>query len=195
MARRGDVRPDGHPHRAFLVAGDAHRDGQPGGVAVRGDHHRRPERTTVLGPHTDDPPAAQHRLGDVRPLDQPGTATDGVAGEQLVQLRPSPGHAVVREVGQLGPVEGERTPVAAVDPQPTVVHPAGILRGVQAETDQLLDRPGSQAVTADLVPGEGGLLQQCDVEAQTGQVGGSGGAAGAGTDDHHVMLGHHITLG
>src|SRR5699024_9752530 len=54
------------------------------------------------------------------------------------------------------------------------------------EADELADRAGGQAVAADLVAGEGRLLQQQHVQPVPRQVGGRRRPAGARPDDDDV---------
>src|SRR5690606_38056763 len=99
----------------------------------------------------------QQRSGDVHPLEDLGPGGPGMVGEDLVEVAPGAGEPEARERGGLRPGQLEAVP-AAVDPQALVAHPAVL--GAQRDThrDELTDRPGGQAVTTDLVAGEGGLL-------------------------------------
>ena len=88
--------------------------------------------------------------------------------------------------GDVGPRQLE--PVAAADdPQSMVADPAGLVE-VDAERDELLHRTRGESVTADLLARERRLLQEHDVDAGLGEVGGGGGAARPGSDDDDVSL-------
>ena len=66
------------------------------------------------------------------------------------------------------------------------MQPAGLGAGVDAHGDELLDRARGEAVAADLLAGEGGLLQQQHVEPGAGQVGTRRSSRRAGADDDDV---------
>jgi len=110
---------------------------------------------------------------------------DRVPGEDVVEVHPGAHEAVGRELRRVGPVELQ--PVAAADdPQALVLDPSVVFGRGHPQGDELADRPRRQAVAADLLAGEGGLLQQQDVEPRHGQVCRRRRAAGAGTDDDDV---------
>src|SRR5690606_30266244 len=86
---------------------------------------------------------------------------------------------------EVGPGQLQPHP-AAVDAQPVVTDPT--VRGIDTDPhlDQLLDRPRGETVAADLLPGEGRLLQHEHVEPGLREVVRRGRAAGPGTDDDDV---------
>jgi len=109
-----------------------------------------------------------------------------VLGEELVEVGAGTYEAVVREVIELGPRHLERLDASSVDAKALVAQPSGFGGGVDAELDELAGRPRRQAISADLLAGEVGLLEDEDVEAGTGQVRGGGGATGASADDDDI---------
>src|SRR4029453_1960792 len=72
-----------------------------------------------------------------------------------------------------------------VDPQPLVpLEPR--VAGVDAKAPQLHDRAGGEAVAADLLPRERGLLDHEHVESAAGEVVGHGGTSRTRADDQGV---------
>ena len=129
--------------------------------------------------------AVEHRPGHVGALVQAGAGLLGLPGDDLVEVHPGANQAVVGERRQLRP--GQLQPHAtADDAQPVVADPAVLSRRLDADREQLLDRTRRETVSADLLAGKGGLLQQQDVEARLRQVVRGRGAGGAGADDDHV---------
>jgi hypothetical protein len=126
----------------------------------------RPVRSSTIGPLT-----LQRLLG--------------VAGELLVEVVALADQAVVREGGEIGPVELEPD-AAADDPQALVAQPAGLLGDVDAHGDELLDRARGEAVAADLLARELGLLQEQDVETGLGEVVRGRGAGWPRAHDDHI---------
>ncbi len=188
-----EVRPHRDAHRAVLALVQPHRQGDAGGVAVGGDHQPGAVGDLLavpLGDHADDVPAAvvEDRGGDVHPLQQADARLDRVGGQDLVEVLAGAHQAEVGEARQLRPVELEAHP-AADHAQALVADPAG---GVDVDThrDELLDRSGRQPVAADLLAGEGGLLEQQDVEPGLREVecGCRTGGPGADDDDVGVSL-------
>src|SRR5690606_28742104 len=88
------------------------------------------------------------------------------------------------ETLQLGPVELEAQ-AAADHAQALVAHPAGTV-DVDPHVHELLDGARGEAVTADLLPGEAGLLQHQHVEPGACEVEGGRGTGGTGADDDDV---------
>ena len=128
--------------------------------------------SAVLAMHAGDPagPLVPDRRRDRGGDPHPGAGLDREGGQHLVEVAPGPDQTEVREVLQDRP--GQLQAGAAADhPQALVLDPvrAG---DVDAQGEHLLDAARGQAVTADLVPREGGLLQQQHVDAGAGQIGG-----------------------
>ncbi|GAA3124411.1 hypothetical protein GCM10020001_051440 [Nonomuraea salmonea] len=168
----------------------AHAEGQPGAVAVGGDDHRAAELPAVLGGDADDVAAAvvEDRACDGDALHQAYAVLDRVGGDDLVEVLPGADEPEVREALELRPVELEAQ-AAADDAQALVPDPAGRV-DVDAHVLELLDGARGQAVAADLLAGEPGLLQEQHVEAVLREVPGGGGAGGAGADDDDIGIAH-----
>src|SRR5690606_32260539 len=96
-------------------------------------------------------------------------------------------HAPAGELVEVGPGELEAVP-AAVDAQTLVPDPAVLLRHGHTHRDELTDRAGGEPVPADLLPREGRLLQDEDVETGDGEVVGSGRAGRTCADDDDVRI-------
>jgi len=112
-----------------------------------------------------------------------------VPGEELVEFRAASRQAEARERLQFRPREHEGRHPAAVDPEAVVVDPARGLRDVETQADHRPGAPGRQPVTAHLVAGELGLLQQRHLQAAAREVPRGRRAAGAGP--HHDDVGFH----
>ncbi|CAK7281866.1 hypothetical protein SGPA1_12659 [Streptomyces misionensis JCM 4497] len=192
VAGRGEVRAHRDAHRAVLAPVQAHREGQPGGVAVGGDDERRVEGGLALlladlGGDTGDPAGAlvHDRAGDVAALVQPRARLLGVAGQDLIEVVALADESVVRVGGEIGPVELEAG-AAADDAQALVAQPARLLGDVDAHGDELLDGAGGEAVTAHLFAGELGLLQEQYVETGLREVVRGRGAGWPRAHDDHI---------
>ena len=196
VARARVVGAHGHAHRAVLALLAAHRQGQPRGVAVRGDDQRRgiPELGAggaallvhrLGGDAHDGALGVQDRAGDVGGLAQSRTVLDRVLGEDVVEVLPRADQAVGREAREVGPRQGQAH-AAADDPQAVVLDPAVLLGRGDAEGDELLDGARGQPVAADLLAREARLLQDEDVQPGHGEVGRGGRSRGTGTDDDDV---------
>ena len=189
VAARGTVvGAVGHPHRAVGTLVQPHGDRQARGVAVGGHHQRSAVLVAVTGPHPDDAAGAvvQDRLGHVGPLNQFGPATDGVPGHQVVEVGAFSHQSVGGEVGELRPVQLEGLNPPAVDAQPLVVKPSGLLGGVDAEAHQGPGGARGEPVSAHLLAREVALLQQQDTHSPPRQICRCRGSAGARTDDDDV---------
>ena len=108
-----------------------------------------------------------------------------LAGQNLVEVLAAPDQAVGRVVAELGPRDFETVP-AADDAQALVVQPAVLRRSVDLHVVQLLDRAWGQAIAADLLAGEGRLLEHEDVEALSCEVIGSGRACRPSANDDDI---------
>ena len=191
-AGTGVVAADRDPQRPVVALADPAGERGPRPDAVARDDQRRGVRGRLAlrapaGRHAHDAAGALvgHGAGDGDPLLDPRTRGPGVVGEHLVEVATRPDEPVGREARQLGPGQLDRQP-AAEDPQALVVQPAGLLAGVDAEVDQLLDRPRGEAVPAHLLAGELRLLEHEHVEPGPREVGRRRGAGGAGADDDDV---------
>ena len=122
-------------------------------------------------------PVVEQRAGDVDALEQPGAGLLRVPGQDLVEVGPGADQAVARIAGQVRPVQLDPA-AAADDAQALVAQPAVALGDRHAHAGQRLDRARGQAVAADLLPREAGLLQHQHVQAGRGQVIGDGEPAG-----------------
>ena len=196
MAGRLVVGADRDPHGAVLPALETERDGQPGGDAVGSDHDGGGVGLDIadlatlvvdgLGRDAHDAAGALVEDGsrDRRTLHEPGARLLGVPGEDLVEVGPGADHAVGRERREVGPRQLEPV-TGADDPQPEVLLPA---RGVEVDAhgDQLTDRARGEPVAADLVAGEGRLLEKQDVDACVGEVVRRTRARRPGADDDDV---------
>src|SRR6266496_1533558 len=130
-------------------------------------------------------PLVQQRAGDVDAFQQPGAGLLRVPGQDLVEVEPGPHQPETGVAGQVRP--GNLDPAAAADdPQALVPQPAVPLADRHAHGGQRLDRPRGEAVAADLLPGEPGLLQYQHVQPGGGQVEGHRRAGRAGPDDDDV---------
>jgi hypothetical protein len=126
-------------------------------------------------------------------LGRPGAA---VAFEDRDALGPGPVHQGGVELGAPGdrrvgaPTAGQREGdlVAGRAPHDDVVDrlPRGDRRRVQPQAVQQPQGSGGQAVAADLVPGEGGLVHHHDVAPAARQGDGRRGPGRAGADDDRV---------
>ncbi len=147
--------------------------------------HHRVSRTGHRH-HPGDPAGpVGHRFRHLRAGAQPGPGGHRVAGQDVVEVVPAAGEAEVRVATQRGPVD-LHLPPAGHPAHPARPRPAGGL-DVDAHPDQLVHRTRGETVTADLLPGERGLLQQQHIDARSGQVEG-GGRAGR-PRAHHDHLG------
>ena len=175
----------GHAHRPVVTLAQPHGQRQPGRIPIR--RHDDPGAVAAFrlcggagGPGGDpgDPPVIiEHRAGHGHPFEEPRPGLLRRAGEDLVEVEPGPDQAVTGIAGQFGPGQLEPDP-AADDPQALVPDPAVLLADRHAHADQGLDRAGGEAVAADLLPREAGLLQEQHVHSGPGQVGGGRRAAG-----------------
>ena len=198
VARARVVGADGDAHRAVVALLQAHREAEPGGVAVGRDHDRGAVGDLVadlaavvvdrLGGDADDAAGGvvEDRAGDGGALVQPRAVLLRVPGEDVVEVEPGAHQPVVGVLGEVRPRHLEAMP-AADDAQALVPDPAGLVE-VDAHPDELADRARGQPVAADLLAREGGLLEQQDVDARLGQVARRGRAAGTGADDDDVGL-------
>jgi hypothetical protein len=164
----------------------ASREETPSAATTTGAPKLRPSlaRTPAIRPVR----SSTRGLSDGDAGDELCALRPGVLGEPLIQHRAATDHAEVGEVRQLGPGHLEGRNGAAVDAQPAGVLPAGLLGDVDAEPDELADGARGETVSADLVAGEGLLLQQGDRQAAPGQVRGRGGPARPGADHDHVVI-------
>ena len=145
------------------------------------------ELDPVLGLHAGDAAGrGEDRLGDGDALDDRGSSLPGVLGQDLVEVGAGTYEAVVREVVELGPRHLEGLDATAVDAEPLVAQPTGLGGRVDAQLDELATGARCQAVAADLLAREVGLLQHQDVEPGAGQVRGGRGATRTGAHDDDV---------
>ena len=170
----------GDRHRPVLAPVDAERRRHPGADPVAGDHDGgavgdlvaclAPTFVDGPGAHPDDLAGAvvEDRTADVGAFHQSGAGLLCMPGQDLVELHAGADHAEVGEAGELGP--GQLEPVTGADDPQTLVPLPPRLVEVEAHADQLLDRTRSQSVAADLVAGEGGLLQEQDVDPSVREV-------------------------
>jgi hypothetical protein len=107
-----------------------------------------------------------------------------VVRQELVELGPRHHQAEVRERLEVRPRELERHAPRA-DPQPLVPLEPRVV-GVDAQAPKLDDRTRREAVAADLLPGERGLLDHEHVQAVAGEVVRRGGASRSRADDQGV---------
>jgi hypothetical protein len=185
------VPPDRDADRPVVALGQAHRERQLAGHAVRRHDQRRsildwfPTRAG-LGLNADGVAVlVQHRAGDVHIGPQDRAGFDRTPGQHVVEVEAGTHQTVVRKAGQVGPVQLEAYP-AADHPEALVLQPAGLLRGVHTHPDQLPGGPRREPVTADLLARELGLLQKQDPESVPGHVIGRRGTARARADHDHV---------
>ena len=202
-ARGAEVGAHGHAHGAPLVLGTPDGGGQAGRDASGVDDQWGGEGGGPLDAGIGDPvggagldtgDAAGGRGdggGDGDAGEQAGSGCGGVLGQVAVEQGAGAGHPVGGEGGLLRPGEVEEV-TAADDAQATVALPAG---GVHAHGDELAHGRGGQAVATDLVPAELLLLQEDDVEAESGHVVGRRGPGRAGPDDDDVGSGGGAGMG
>src|SRR5205814_1430945 len=154
--RRVVVPPHRTPDRPVLALGHAQRQREPGGHAVGGEHQRRGEAALVaidLRGHPDHPAGrVEDRPGHVVPGQQLRPGALRVPRQKLVEIQPGPGEPVVRETGQVRPVQ-LHPDAAAEDAQALVVQPARARAGVDTHPHELLDSARGQPVAADLLRG------------------------------------------
>jgi hypothetical protein len=187
------VAPDRHAERAVVALGQAHRERELAGHAVRRDDQRRPILDGLpagadLGVDADRAAVGvEHRAGDVHAGQQRGAGLGGPLGQHVVEVQAGAHQAVAGKAGQFRPVQLEAD-AAADHPEATVLQPARLLGRVDAHPDQLPGGAWGQPVAADLLPGELGLLQQQHAQAVLGHVVGRRRATRSGTDDDHIGL-------
>src|SRR5690606_9551886 len=112
------------------------------GDAVGGDDERRAVGDRFAfdagGDSGDAPGEVEERGGDLDAGPQGGAGRHGPFGEQLVEVVPGAGQAVVREALEGGPVQFDGG-VVGDDAQAAVAGPAGRFGGVDPHLDQLGD--------------------------------------------------------
>ena len=148
---------------------------KPGKILEPGFHVRPVVATELLSTGRDGVPLADLGAAGARQVRQEGVEIAAGARERVVRPglggRPRHVHAALARA----------QPQAADDAPAAVV--AGLTPVGHAEQLQLPDRLRGEAVAADLVAGEGRLLEEDDVPAGLGEPGGGGGPSGPGADD------------
>jgi hypothetical protein len=196
------LEPHDQVGRPGAHAGEVLAEGVPlapvaGGGQAEVLAHRRPH---AVGRHRvgrlDVAVAVHAHHHPVPVLGGPGAALALQDGDAL---GPGPVHQGGVELGAAGDgrvaaaAAGEREGdlVAGRSPHHHVVHrlPRGHGRGVETEALQQAQRPGGEAVAADLVPREAGLVHHHDLAPGARQGDGRRGPGRAGADDDRVGAG------
>ncbi len=105
-----------------------------------------------------------------------------VRSELLVEAKPGADQAVGREIGEFRPGQFN-FPAAGKKAKPHVPPPPELLAVGQAQQLDLPDGARREAVSAHLLAGEEGLLDDSCLNACGGQVVGGRGSGRAGADD------------
>ena len=197
VTRGLEIGAHGDAHGALVHALDAESERDACAHAVSSDHqrsgvgdlvaHLAPLLVRLLRGDAGDTAGAlvAHGAGHEPAFAHIGSRRARVLGELVVEARAGQRQPVAGEGVLLVP--GELQAVAAAHHAQTPVgDPALLTGGGQSDQLELAHRSWGQAVAADLLAGEAGLLEGDDIEALLGQIVRGGGAARPGTHHDHI---------